>query len=75
MEELNVFRIRAYAYSELASLYSPEISVQAAAKRLSRWFEQHPSLRAELEKLGWQKSDRLLTPMQVKVITSHLGEP
>jgi len=75
MEKLKVFRTRTYGYNELATLYSPDVTTQAAVKRLTRWLEQHPSLRSELEQTGWQRSDRLLTPIQVGIIVNHLGEP
>lgn len=75
MKETEVFRIRAYGWQELASLYSPEITAGAAVKRLRRWVRLHPELQEQLTAYGWNKADRVLTPKMVQVIVDYLGEP
>jgi len=75
MEKDEPFRIKSYTWKELAGLYSPDITVGAAVKRLTRWVEHHPLLGDELAGHGWKKADRILSPRQVEVVVRHLGEP
>ncbi|MBR5351627.1 MAG: DUF4248 domain-containing protein [Prevotella sp.] len=69
------FVIRAYGRSELALLYSPDISAMAAYKRLCRWIAHYPGLQEQLERVGHSSHSRQYTPMQVKLIVEALGEP
>ena len=69
------FVIRAYGRSELALLYSPDISAMAAYKRLCRWIEHYPGLKEQLARAGHTAHSRQYTPMQVRLIVEALGEP
>jgi hypothetical protein len=73
MEE--TFKIRAYGYSELAQLYFPNVTKKSASVQLRRWIVKNQSLSIELIKLGFCKGQKLLTPLQVKSVIEHLGEP
>lgn len=64
------FTIRAYGKSELALLYSPELTKDAALKRLRNWLRVNIRLRHLLNVKG-----TVYTPKQVKMIVEEVGEP
>lgn len=70
------FEIRQYGRTELAQVYSPDITPAAAWKKLKVWIDYHPTLGGSLEELGYQSNrQRIFTPAQVEVIVRALGEP
>ena len=69
------FKIRTYGWQELAILYAPDLTPESAGKRLSSWIRFNPKLTHELQELGWKKGQRVLTPLQVRIIIQYLGEP
>lgn len=70
------FEIRQYGRTELAQMYSPDITPAAAWKKLKAWIGYHPTLEGELRELGYHPGrQRLFTPAQVAAITGALGEP
>ncbi|MCC8197996.1 MAG: DUF4248 domain-containing protein [Tannerellaceae bacterium] len=69
------FQIRSYSWQELGLLYSPDISPEAASKRLRRWVDFSPVLTRSLREAGWRKGNRILTSQQVRILIRHLGEP
>ncbi len=72
---MEVFKIKAYGWQELAILYAPDLTPESAGKRLSNWVRFNPKLTRELQETGWKKGQRVLTPLQVSVIIRYLGEP
>jgi hypothetical protein len=60
---------------ELAQMYAPDLTPHAAVNRLMRWVNLHPVLKTELRNTGYQKTSRLLTSRQVRLIVEYLGEP
>ena len=60
---------------ELARLYLPNISERSATNCLTKWINNHPVLRSELEKTGLKRKQKMLTPLQVSLIIQYLGEP
>jgi len=64
------FVIRAYGKSELALLYRPEASKDAALKTLKYWIQLNPRLRKLVKSPG-----DFYTPKEVKAIVEELGEP
>lgn len=60
---------------ELAVLYFPHLRPHKAVGHLARWLAAAPSLMAQLEEAGYVKTQQTLTPRQVDLITSHLGDP
>lgn len=61
--------------SELALLYSPDLTPHAAVNRLMTWVKLDKQLMAELIGTGYRKTAKLLSAMQVALIVEHLGMP
>lgn len=57
------FQIREYGRTELAQLYSPDITSQAAWRKLKEWIEHNSSLYDELCALGYDGSSARLRPV------------
>ena len=66
---------RIYGRTELAQLYCPELTADAAWRKLKRWIELNRDLAQELQKLGYTHSQRTFTPKMVACIFYYLGEP
>jgi hypothetical protein len=64
------FSIRAYGKSELAMMYFPRLSKDAALKKLRYWIKINPRLRHLLKVRG-----QYFTPKQVQKIVDEVGEP
>ena len=58
--------------TELAREFSPNVSDDAARKRLMRWIEQNGELSDRLEKLGYTRKNRLFTDPQAQLIREIL---
>lgn len=69
------FTIRSYGRTELALLYSPQISPDAAWRKLHRWIDRYPGLTDRLRALGYDGHTRSFTSQQVRAIVDALGEP
>ena len=69
------FRIRQYGRTELAQLYFPHLTPQAAWRKLRSWLIINPQLRNYVCSLSDCGRGRTFTPKQVGVITEELGEP
>ena len=67
------FEIRQYGRTELALLYSPNISKEAAWRKLKGWIVKYPGLNEELMALGYDGNQRCFNPKQVEVIVRDLG--
>ena len=63
------------AKAQLAALYAPCLSERGALKRLQAWIDFNPRLARALERAGFRKRQKLLTPRQVDIIYRYLGEP
>jgi len=68
-KEEQPFRIKSYSFQELAILYAPGLLPESASKRLKSWLLQNEVLCDELTRWGWIRSRRILTPIQVEIIT------
>ena len=64
------FEIRAYGKSELAMLYFPHMSGDAALKKFKVWLKVNPRLHPLLNVNG-----QTYTPKQVRQIVEEVGEP
>ena len=73
-DERGNFRIRAYGRQELALLYNPNMTPDAAYRKLQKWIDYAPGLRERLDKAGNYKA-RTWTPAQVALIVEAIGEP
>ena len=69
------FKIRTYGFGELAQLYFPSITKKSASAQLRRWIKMSKAVMPILINLGYKPGNRLLTPVQVKVIINEFGEP
>ena len=70
------FQIRSYSLTELAQLYRPHLSPRSAARTLRNWIRRNPELQESLAATGFDPDAlRILTPLQVTIITTYLGEP
>ena len=70
------FQIHSYGITELALLYRPYLSSRNAARTLRNWIKNNPELLLALSDTGFNpQTVRTLTPMQVSIIVSYLGEP
>ena len=62
------FEIKAYYKSELAMIYSPNMSKRGAIRRFNKWLEKNANLNYLLEENDF-------TPSQVRQIIEEVGEP
>ena len=70
------FQIRSYSLTELAQLYRPHLSPRSAARTLRNWIRRNPELQESLAATGFDPDTiRTLTPLQVSIITTYLGDP
>lgn len=69
------FKIRAYGRTELAQMYSPHLSPNAAWRKLKQWIDLYPGLALHLCEMGCSKNMRTWPPSAVRLIVEALGEP
>lgn len=69
------WKSRSFTYLELGACYSPEVKPAVASRRLKQWVTGNPKLLRSLLKMGWTRTQRILTPRQVERIVQVLGEP
>ena len=74
-EAKQVFRLKTYGRTELALIYSPNLTPKGALARLNGWIRLYPGLEQQLKATGFKWSQRYFTPAQVSLITEALGEP
>ena len=73
---MKAFIMKQYGRTELAQLYSPDITAEAAWRKLRSWIDYHPTLNGTLRRLGYNPArQRIFTPAQVRAIVEELGEP
>ena len=68
-------KVRKYGRTELATMYSPDITPEAAWRKLRQWIRRSPGLEAALRAAGYTDRCRTFTPAQVQLIFEGLGEP
>lgn len=71
----NTFRPRTYKKNELAMMYFPDVSKDAASRNFRRWIRQCPDMQKELRAVGYDKNRQYLLKAEVEVIVKYLGEP
>lgn len=69
------FKIRSYGWAELALCYNPSLHPDSASRLLRRWVQKNNRLADELKATGFIPRQRILTPLQVSVVITYLGEP
>lgn len=67
--------IKNYGRTELAQLYCPDITPDAAWRKLRQWIRTFPGLEERMAAIGYTKKNRSFTPAQVRMIVEALGEP
>ena len=72
---MKCFNVKEYGRTELALLYSPDITPGAAWRRLNKWIRHYPGLEERLTAIGYSRRSRSFTPAQVQLIVDALGEP
>ena len=75
MDNAKYFRTGFYGVKELALCYFPNSVPASASIQLKRWIRNNTNLSLELENAGYTSGQKLLTPLQVKIIVQYLGEP
>ena len=71
----HTFRLRTYKKNELAMMYFPDVSKDAASRNFRRWIRQCPDMQKELRTIGYDKNRQYLLKAEVEVIVKYLGEP
>ena len=66
---------KTYGRTELAQLYSPDLTPDAAWRLLKHWISFNRELSRELHDMGYSQRQRTFTPRQVGRIFYYLGEP
>lgn len=69
------FRVRSYGRTELALMYSPELTPTSAYRKLVRWIRRQPELSSYFIRNGKMPTSRCFTPADVRQIVCYLGEP
>ena len=75
---------RIYGHQELALLYFPNVLPSSASTQLTRFIRRDPELLGPhvdvaqhdiVRAIGYRKGIRLYTPLQVRTIVDHMGDP
>lgn len=69
------FKLRPYSKSELASMYLPNVTPNAARRTFMAWINLAPGLSERLKASGLTTHSHYFTPHQVSLIVDALGEP
>jgi hypothetical protein len=72
---METFRARTYDRRELAQMYFPEATPDAAVRHLTQWIKNCPALTEALTRLGYKPRSRILPKIIVKTIVAYLDEP
>lgn len=73
--EQKKFPIRIYTKKELACLYFPFVNPSSAVHQLMNWIKMNRNLAEQMATTCYRATQRLFTPLQVELITRHLGVP
>lgn len=74
MNEID-FVIRCYEKNELARLYFPTLTENAAVDKLRRWIRKCRPLMEEIAATDFRPKMKMYTGREVRLIVRHLGEP
>lgn len=75
LSEEKTFELRAFDKAELALLYCPGRSAEAAVKTLMRWVNQCGPLLEALNEIGYNSYRHRFLRQEVELIVRYLGEP
>lgn len=75
-EKSTTFQIRCYTKKELALCYFPATSnPHTAVNHLMAWIRRCRPLSAALAEAGYEKSVKVFSPKEVRLIVEYLGAP
>lgn len=69
------FKVRTYKKSELALMYFPNSTKEAASRSFRRWLTRSTAMMNELGNVGYDKNRQYLLKTEVEIIVKYLGEP
>ena len=69
------FTIRPYTKKELALMYFPDSRPRTAVNHLMAWIRRCTQLWRQLHEFGYQPTNKVFTPREVRAIIQQLGEP
>jgi hypothetical protein len=75
MKEEPEFKVRPMKKWELAQMYRPGIQRKSAVDGLTNWINGCPDLLRELRATNYNPRSKVLTAVQVELITFYLGKP
>lgn len=67
--------IKAISKKELALMYFPQSTPHVAVNHLMAWINQAPELLERLQAAGYQKTNKVFTPRQTRLILEEFGDP
>ena len=73
--EREIFSIRCYGKGELARIYFPTLSQQAASRKMRRWICRCKELYHALEESSYSWACKTYSAREVRLIVKYLGEP
>lgn len=74
-EKEEKFKIRVYLKTELAQLYSPHLTPEAALRKMRKWIRNNTALHEELYAGKEGKNEQAFSKRQVEVLVKHLDPP
>ena len=67
----HTFRLKTYKKNELAMMYFPDVTKDAASRNFRRWIRQCPPMMKKLQAMGYDKNRQYLLKAEVEVIDSQ----
>lgn len=74
-KESEEFKIRPYLKTELAQLYLPYLSAEAALRKMQKWIRNNASFHAELYSGTEGKNEQAFSKRQVEIVVRYLDPP
>lgn len=74
-EKEEEFRIRVYLKTELAQLYSPHLTPEAALRKMQKWIRHNVPLHEELYSGKEGKNEQAFSKRQVEILVKYLDPP
>lgn len=69
------FKIRPYLKTELAQMYLPYLSPEAALRKMQKWIRNNPALHEELYSGREGKNEQAFSKRQVEIVVKYLDPP
>ena len=64
-----------YTKFQIAMLYFPDQSYEAASRRLRKWIAEDPALLGALKVAGYTPAQRHFTEKQYNILREYIGDP